>query len=214
MISRVKTKCSLRSATLKAIFACLTLCALASAQLSGTTPQSPKRVVATYRRVDANGERLTTSGWKKCNVFFLHPGFPPRDRVIGVMAGEIVGEATVKGDKAEVWTEFDFLGKVYPTGRFSRSLDGSPPVKGPVPSSSKYRLILVDQHSNSGAGEAAGGGASRWKIEDFASDSMVKVNVAIRYLERLRDKSDNDDVKKNAERSIAELMALQNKNAK
>jgi hypothetical protein len=164
--------------------------------------------------MDANSERLTTSGWKKCNVFFLHPGLPPRDRVIGVMAGEIVGEATVKGDKAEVWTEFDFLGKIYPTGRFSRSLGGSPPLKSPVPSSSKYRLILVDQHSNSGAGEAAGGGASRWKIEDFASDSMVTIDVAIRYLERLRDKSDNDDVKKNAERSIAELTALQNKNAK
>ena len=171
--------------------------------------QSPKQVVETYRRMDANGERLTTSGWEKCNAFFLHPGLPPRERVIGVMAAEIIGEATVNGDKAEVWTEFDFLGKVYPTGRLSRALGGSPPVRGPVPSSSKYRLVLADQHSNSGPKEEAGEGVSRWKIEDFAPNSMVTVDVAIRYLERLRDKSDSQSVKKNADQSIRELTALQ-----
>ena len=214
MISRAKAKDSFDSATVKAILVCLTLCALASAQITDTAPQSPKEVVQAYRRMDANGERLTTSGWNKCSIFFLHPGLPPRDRVVGVMAGEIIGRATVNGDKAEVWTEFDFLGKVYPTGRFSRALGGSPPVRGPVPSSSRYRLILVDQHSNSDAKEEAGEGVSRWKIEDFASDSMVTVDVAIRYLERLRDKSENNDVKKNVGRSIAELMALRSDGAK
>jgi hypothetical protein len=109
--------------------------------------------------------------------------------------GEIIGEATVNGDRAEVWTEFDLLGKVYPTGRFSRSLGGSPPVKGPLPSAAKYRLTL------SGA---------QWKIDDFQADSMVTVAVAIQYLERLRDRTDRDDVKKNVGRSIAELTALRN----
>ena len=47
------------------------------------------------------------------------------------MTGEVIGQATVNGDKAEVWTEFDLLGKVYPTSRFSRSLGGSPPVEAP-----------------------------------------------------------------------------------
>ena len=65
------------------------------------------------------------------NAFFLHPTLPPRERVLGVMTGEVIGQATVNGDKAGVWTEFDFLGKVYPTGRFSRSLGGSPPVEAP-----------------------------------------------------------------------------------
>jgi hypothetical protein len=149
--------------------------------------------------MDANGERLTASGWKKGNAFFLHPAPPPSDRVLGVMAaGEIIGEATVNGDKAEVWTEFDFLGKIYPTGRFSRSLGGSPPVEGPLPSASKYRLALTEKE---------------WKIEDFQPNSMVTVAVAIHYLERLRDTTDKDDVKKNVGRSLAELMALQNKGA-
>jgi len=43
---------------------------------------------------------------------------------------------------------------------------------------------------------------------------MVTAALAIHYLERLRDTTDKDDVKKNAGRSIAELMALQNKGAK
>jgi hypothetical protein len=42
---------------------------------------------------------------------------------------------------------------------------------------------------------------------------MVTVEVATHYFERLRDTIDKDDVKKNVERSLAELMALQNKGA-
>jgi hypothetical protein len=51
--------------------------------------------------MDANGERLTTAGWKKGNTFFLNPGPPPYDPVLGVMKGEIVGKAKVTGTKAE-----------------------------------------------------------------------------------------------------------------
>ena len=200
MISRVKPKRSFFSAAVKSVLACLTLCDLASAQLTGTIPQSPKQVVQAYRNMDEHGERLTASGWKKGNEFFLHPAPPPTVRVLGVMAaGEIIGEATINGDKAEVWTEFDFLGKVYPTGRFSRSLGGSPPVKGPLPSRQKYRLTLT---------------GTQWKIDDFEANAKVTAAVAIHYLERLRDTTDQDDVKKNAERSIAELMAFQNERAK
>jgi hypothetical protein len=159
--------------------------------------------------MDANGERLTANGWKKGNAFFLNPGPQPHDRILGVMTGEIVGEPTVKGDKAEVWTEFDFVGKVYPNGRFSRSVGGSPPLKGPVPSGRKYGLVLSDQHPKLVPGHEAEQGASEWKIEDFEPNSMVTVDVAIRYLEQLRDKTDRDNVKKNADRSISELTALQ-----
>jgi hypothetical protein len=176
--------------------------------MTGTSPQSPKDVVKAYRSMDANGERLTTDGWKKGNAFFLHPGPPPHDRVLGVMTGEIVGEPTVKGDKADVWTEFDFVGKVYPNGRFSRSVGGSPPLKGPVASGRKYSLVLSDQHPKLGTGHETAQGAPEWKIEDFEPNPMVTMDVAIRYLERLRDRTGSDDVKKNADRSISELTAL------
>lgn len=151
--------------------------------------------------MDANGERRTTTGWKKGNTFFLNPGPPPHDRVLGVMTGEIVGEAKVTGTRAEVWTDFDFLGKIYPTGRFSRSVGGSPPLKGPVPSERKYSLVLTGS-------QAIAGGASEWRIEDFELNSMVTMDVAVRYLERLRDETRRDEIRKNAERSIAQLRAL------
>ena len=67
------------------------------------------------------------------------------------MTGEVVGEAKVTGTRAEVWTDFDFVGKVDPTGRFSRSLDGSPPVRGPIASRRKYSLSLTNQHSRPGS---------------------------------------------------------------
>lgn len=185
---------------MKAALIYFSFCAIVSAQIARSVPLSPKQVVQAYRNMDANGERLTASGWKKGNVFFLHPGSPPSDRVLGVMAaGEIIGSATVDGNKAEVWTEFDFLGKVYPTGRFSRSLGGSPQVMGPLPSQREYRLTHT---------------GTQWKIDDFEPNSMVTVAIAVHYLERLRDTTDKNDVKKNAERSIAELTALQSKSAK
>ena len=167
--------------------------------------QSPKQVVEAYRRMDANGERLTMSGWKKASVFFLHPGPAPREKVLGVMAGETIGEATVNGEKAEVWTEFDFLGKVYSDGRFSRSLGGSPPTSGPLSSSRKYKLVLAAQSNDPRTEDGP-----RWKIEDFEPNPTVTLDVAIHYLEGLRDKSDSQSVKENAEKSIAELRAFRN----
>jgi hypothetical protein len=185
---------------------CVGFCSVIVAQSMQTPLRSPKEVVEAYRGMDAKGGCLTPSGWQKCNVFFLHPGLPPRERILGVMTGEIVGQATINGDKGEVWTEFDLLGKVYPTGRFSRSLGGSPPLKGPLPSARKYSLVLTAQGT-----EPHAEGGPQWKIADFEPNSTVSVDVAIHYLERLRDKSDSQSVKKNAEQSIGELTALRNK---
>ncbi len=176
------------SATVTTLVVCLVFCTPASSQSTAAPLQSPKQVVEAYRRMDANGERLTTTGWKKGNTFFLNPGPRPHDRVLGVMTGEFVGEAKVTGARAEVWTEFDFLGKVYPTGQFSQSLGGSPPANGPLPSRSRYGLLLVDQHSDSGS--------QAWKIEDFSSNSLVTIDAAICYLERLRHETSRDDIKR------------------
>lgn len=121
------------------------------------------------------------------------------------MTGEIIGEATVKGDKAEVWTDFNFIGKIYPTGKFSRSLGGSPPVKGPLSSTRKYTLTLTGQHFGATAQQNKG---PQWKIDEFEPNSMVTVDVAIHYLEQLRNKSNSQSFKKNAEQAIRELSAL------
>jgi hypothetical protein len=200
MVSRAKAGCRSAESWLKTVLACLAINLLASGQATGPPPQSPKQVVQAYRNMDANGARLTAAGWKTGNVFFLHPGPPPSELVLGVMAaGELIGEANISGNKAEVWTEFDLLGRVYPTGQFSRSLGGSPPVDGPLPSRRKYELTFT---------------GTQWKIDDFESSPMVTVAVAIRYLDGLRGKSNNYDVRQNAERSIPELVAIQNKGAK
>lgn len=189
------------SASMTILAVCLGFCIPVFTQSTAASPQSPKQVVEAYRRMDANGERLTTAGWKKGNTFFLNPGPPSRDRGLGVMTGEVVGEAKVSGTRAEVWTDFDYLGKVCPTGRFSRSLGGSPPVKGPIPSRRRYSLVLIGS-------QATAEGSSEWRIEDFEPNSMVTMDVAIRYLQRLRHETRRDDIRKNAERSIAQLRAL------
>jgi hypothetical protein len=205
IISHVKKECGFFGATVTGFLVCFLSCIFASAQATAIASQSPREVVLAYRRMDADGMRLTPSGWNKGNSFFLHPAPPPHDRVLGVIAtGENIGEATVNGDRAEVWTEFDFIGNVYPDGRFSRSIEASPPVRGPVSSRRKYVLVHA----------GAARGASEWKIEDFEPNPMVSVHVAIQYLERLRDATDKDDIRKNANRSISELSALQNRGAK
>jgi hypothetical protein len=74
----------------------------------------------------------------------------------------------------------------------------------------EYSLVLTDQRHGPDAKGKVAIVDSEWKIKDFEPDSMVTVDAAIRYLQGLRNKTDRDDVKKNAERAIAELTTLRN----
>ena len=51
------------------------------------TSKSSLEVVQAFRKMDSAGGRLTDSGWYKASKFFSRPARPPKDRVIGVIAG-------------------------------------------------------------------------------------------------------------------------------
>ena len=54
---------------------------------------TPKGVLEAYRRMDAQGERLTVSGWHRGFKFFIKPARRPADNVIGVIDGERVRQS-------------------------------------------------------------------------------------------------------------------------
>jgi hypothetical protein len=193
-----------------------------------TAPKSPKEVLQAYRKMDADGERLTASGWYRASRFFVKPGRPPQHTVVAVMDGERVTDPDprFKGDKrAELSVVCSALGQIDSSGRFTsvvapQLIDPSgrllmqpaaPGISGPAPLGRPYDLVLTDTHwefGPQGEGLREVKGSPEWRIETFEFEPWVTVEVAIRYLTRLRDESSSGMMKSNADKSIAILRRL------
>lgn len=181
----------------------------ASVAAQSSAEQSVKAVLQRYRKMDADGERLTPRGWYKASAFFIKPSPPPQHYVVTVMPGEIVGKPLVTGNRAEVWVEYYAEGRIDSSARFERTL--APTLKGPIPSRQQYYLLLTDSHWEFGRnGEATKEvkGPPEWRIETFESEPRIMIETAIRYLTQLRNKSSDPVIRKNAARSIAALRRL------
>jgi hypothetical protein len=192
-------------------------------------PKSPKEVLQAYRRMDAEGERLTTSGWYRASRFFVMPGRLPQHRVVAVMDGENIGGTKVDGNRARVWERWSAVGQIDPSGRFTfvvapdlidpsgrllRHL-GTQQIHGPhAAMGCVYDLVLADTHWEFGPGREGlreVKGPPEWRIATlgaFDVEPRVTIEVAIRYLTRLRDESSSEIIKRNADKSIATLRRL------
>lgn len=189
------------------------------------SPKPPKEVLQAYRTMDAEGERLTTSGWYRASRFFVKPGRPPQHYVVAVTDGERVTDPDpwFKGDnRAQISVVCSAIGQIDASGRFTfvvapDLMDSSgrpvsqpvtPQINGPAPTVRVYDLVLTDTHWEFGPGLEGPRevkGAPEWRIETFEFEPWVTIEVAIRYLTRLRDKSSSEIVRKNADKSIAVL---------
>lgn len=197
-----------------------------SAQPGAGRGGSAKEVVELFRRMDSHGERLTNEGWLKVAALFVRPGRPPREPVLRVVTGEIVGQEVVAGNRAEVWTEGTEWGTIDSLARFSRVI-GHPasirgvdapkePMEGPIRVRHQYKLVLTDHYwelSGVGVSPTEAYGSTAWRIESFDPERRVTMEAAIRYLKTLSHRSNDPAVRKNAGRSIAAISRLYHSNA-
>jgi hypothetical protein len=192
-------------------------------------PKSPKEVLEAYRKMDAEGERLTSSGWCRASRFFVKPGRPPEHYVLAVIEGErVTGPSQwYKGgnNRARMGVMCSEVGQIDASARFTSMvapdlIDPSgrllkqpvtPQATGPTATERVYDLVLTDTHWEFGArgeGPREVKGPPEWRIEIFDFQPWVTIRVAIRYLEQLRDESSSEMIKKNADKSIATLRRL------
>ena len=194
-----------------------------------SAPQSPKEVLQAYRKMDSEGQRLTTNGWYRACKFFVRPGRPPQRYVVAVTDGERVTDPDpwFKGgnNRVEISVVCSALGQIDSSGRFTSVVapnlidpSGRPlrqpvtsQINGPAPTVRVYDLVLADTHwelepGREGLREMKG--PPEWRIEAFELEPWVTIETAIRYLTKLRDESSSDSIRSNAEKSIAILRRL------
>ncbi len=189
------------------------------AQSSTGQGRSAKQAVELFRKMDSNGERLTTEGWLKVSALFVRPDLLPRERTLLVVTGETVGQEVVTGNRADVWTECTEWGTIDAMARFSRVIGSSGPIKpgepveGPLNMRQHYKLVFIDSYwelTRDGGSlslkEVKGDPA--WRIESFDPGRLVAMETAIRYLTTLSSKSSNPVIRKNAEESVAAIQGL------
>ena len=188
-----------------------------------TPRKSSLEVMQAFRKMDSEGERLTTSGWYKASKFFSMPARPPKERVIGVIAGfeDIYNNPYYKvTNKEQVEVKCVELGQIDSNGKFTDkvhprligpSVQPEKVLYGPLKSIKIYYLLLTDKQfeldpSSDNIKESRG--AFEWKIETFDFEPWVTRVVAIQYLVGLRDRTTSNIIRKNAINSIATLRAV------
>lgn len=187
-------------------------------------PKGPKEILQQYRRMDADGERLTINGWYAGARFFVKPDRPPQHRAILVMDDERVDDPKIDGTRARVQVICSAVGQIDSSGRFSTvvapyfldtsgNLIRKPPpevVHGPAVLFRMYDLILTDTHWEYGperSGLRQVHGPPEWKIEGFEYEPWVRIGVAIRYLNKWHEES-NGVERNNTDKSLSALRHL------
>jgi hypothetical protein len=180
------------------------------------TTQTPKsqgkpteQVVVHFEKLVANGAFLTPQGWKMAGELFAQWGPFPRDSKIPLMTvGGSLGEIWVRGDQAQVETKWtDDLGTIDSALRFKPSNDE---IRSDM-TSFVFHLVYTNQHRDIGAkGETIreATGPWEWKNDELLVIRWAAVDRAIEYVERMRNKSDDPIVSKNAGETITALKRL------
>ena len=179
-----------------------------SAQNPVSYGRATEHVVIEYEQLVATGAFLTSEGWKKAARLY-HEAQPfSADREILLMTiGGAVGENWRKENQAEVETKWtDFLGTIDSSLRYK-----PPQTDVPVSMTSfQFRLIYTNQHQEiaaDGHSTRETSGSWEWKIEG----PMIRcatVNRAIEYVSVMRARSQDPQIRKNADRTMAALRRL------
>jgi hypothetical protein len=205
----------------------LGLVSLGPAPASGqgaARPKSPREVLEAYRKMDAEGERLTVDGWYRASRFFVKPSRPPQQYVLALTNGERVTDPDpwFKGNnRAKCSVVCSGIGQIDSLGRFtsvvSPGLDMSPrlegpQMRGPAPLVREYDLVLTDAPWELVPGREdlrEVKGPPEWRIDGAPeAEPWVTIEAAIRYLTQLRGKSGDPVIKGNADKSIATLRSF------
>ena len=180
----------------------------AIAQAPHSSGKATERVVRQYEKLIADGALLTPEGWKKTSgIFGRSNPYPENGEVQLTSQAGLIGEVWVRGDRAEVerkWT--DFSGSIDSDLRYKPAV----PTIDVVPAIYDYSLEFTNRHVEieEGGSTSEVMGPWGWKIEGPQSERWATVEKAIIYVRKMRDKSDDPAIKKNANKTIAILKRL------
>ena len=191
----------------KFLIAGLVLSGLLVCSVNGQkTDSTPKETVEQLWSAATRGDLLTTTGWARASRLFAKPTASPGNGVILVVSNIYgVNWVSVEGKSAKVQVEYDKLGHLDSRLRFTRE----PPTKAyetdleyHLTSSPKYSATLPDGTPNLPETVA-------WRIEGSPLwPPWTTVNTAIRYVLEQKAKTTDAAVRKNADETIAALLAL------
>lgn len=193
-------------------------CALAvSGQTHDMSPptRSPREVVELLWAMATRGDLLTSDGWSRASAFFTVPQPHPTNKPILVVSNYYgINLDNRNGDRAEIQVEYVDCGQIDSELRYS------PPRKTQASKTSfGYRLVSVPTYvmvygsDGKTLVEKRPTGSAVWQIEGSQADGppparWTTVNTAIRYVLEVQNKTTDSVVKKNADETLAKLMAL------
>jgi len=179
----------------------------AAAQNSKEQLKPTERLVRRYEKLIAAGDLLTPAGWRRASELFEKSNpYPPSGDIYVVSTGGVVGEDWVKADRAQVETKWDDN-----YGTIDSALRYKPPSpSGRIAMAQTFSLVLTHAKP-AGSGNGAPPTTSlpaEWKFEGDLHIRSATVYAAIRYVQRMRDRSTDPVIRKNAARTIAALKRL------
>lgn len=194
---------------MKHILIFVTILTVGAASILAQSPKDgvklPKEIVQEFWEMEMGGGRLSTDGWNRAAVFFVHTSPPSQDKVVTVtFAGSSVDEAARTGSKSEVYLECTEAGRIDSMLRFEPSAHYSLADKMMC----KYSLTFTDKHweyrpNREKLREVTG--RPEWRITEEPTELRISVATAVRYVTEMRSKTKDPALQKNADQTLAEL---------
>jgi hypothetical protein len=161
---------------------------------------STELLIKRYEELATDGSLLTPDGWARASKLFERSDAYPADgEILLISAPAIIGETERNGDRAKVQTKWgDYFGKIDSLLRYNPSSARGAILFG----SDSFSLVLV--HRRPGAT----GDSGSWLVEGPLRTRSADIPHAIRYVERMRDRSNDPMIRRNADKTITALTPL------
>lgn len=156
-------------------------------------------LIKQYEKLAAEGSLLTPDGWSRASILFDRSDPYPPDGEIQLKSGPgVIGETQRSGDHAEVWTKWgDYYGTIDSYLRYK-----PPAPKGRIMLEESFSLVFVDRPHG---GAVTAGSSGQWLIKGPLHTRSADIPHAIRYVEAMRDKSNDPVIRRNADKTITDL---------
>jgi hypothetical protein len=189
------------------IFLALVIClSAAMAQAPRAQLKPTELVVKHYEKLILRGTLLTPEGWKLASELFTAADPYPQNGEIRVIwtGTNVLGEDWNDGSRSQVSTKWnDWYGTIDSALRFK------PASSGAVAMAEIFSLTCLQDGTDNETGSGTSGPCrGKWKIAETLRYRCADIPQAIRYVEEMRDRTDDPEIRKNAARTIAALKRL------
>jgi hypothetical protein len=167
---------------------------------SSAMEKPPREVLQTFCESDAQGKRLTPEGRKELAELFTQPDSASLGHII-IVRDFVVSPPALTQSRAEFYVEYIYLAQLDPmTLRLSR-VPGQPST--PVKVRDGFNLVL--KANSTGSAQSARTTESGWLILGAPPTPHITPATAIRYVTELRDRTQDELIRKNANETVRSL---------